>query len=195
MKDNTKLIVFGTIFLAIILVIAFISFKVTKDKKLYVQDVQHLYEVAGKLGYTQQNYLNFNRSQAYGIDAAYDTIELLFFTKQSLEEFSAKVDNLQLPPLGDEPKTRRHDKRFSFLYEPWDKLKKNLVLRSVSTQKSQDPYVTSWLLWDSPYRRSLNIEYADLNGEESIWEYNDKKFEGAIVVVDINIWRDPFALK
>lgn len=160
-------------------VIGYIKYSDKREEERLKNDTQNLYEIAGKLGYTSEDYLNFHWSYASGIDASYDTVSLLFITEKPREEFSQLVRNLEF------------EERNSFSYEDIfsdasDELKKGLWLGSESGGGNMKANITYWDLFDKSVSKQVSIRYADGIDDNNLWKYNGKQFPFAVIELNLN---------
>jgi hypothetical protein len=66
-----------------------------RDNQEYQANVERLYAIAKKLGYTEENHINFYQVNVSGIDYSENSVTLIFYSTESIEQFSQKVDALQ----------------------------------------------------------------------------------------------------
>lgn len=170
--------ILGAIFILLILVVGLFVYSNKKSQERYNQDLESLYKLATKLGYKQENHLNFFHNYHSSISAHYDVLELLFITDESIEPFSERVSN-----LGFRERLKSKSPQ-GFLYKSFDRLKEKLSIIHNSPREFlsvvEEPHVTQWLLIE-PGDKLVTIYYAHTNSSEDNWVYDNKILKGNIV--------------
>lgn len=166
-----------------------IAYLVIRSYWNYQTDLNTLNSIATQLGYTPDRRLNFYEAESM----EYDYLGLVFYTQDSLDQFSAKVQ-----PLGftlnyftreDLDRSRRDlFLEYSVNYGLRDKFV-TLNGRYKSEEfglKLSPPFVSTWNLYSSEMRRTIQIEYGRPPNATDVWLYDGKPLAGNVVVVTLH---------
>jgi hypothetical protein len=158
------------------------------ERKRYQIDENTVIVVATRLGYSANNHIRLYR-QLSTILVTSDVIGLAFFTEESFQPFTSKVEALGFTTLSY---TNNSGKDEAFLQTTvnFDEPEKKLTLSnyySVHDFRSGQPapIVTEWVLQDAQ-RRNVTIYYAQTPTTEDVWRYGDQPITSKIVVVEFN---------
>ncbi len=164
-----------------------------RDNKVYQTDVDRLYDVAEKLGYSEENYIRFYHFQTTGIDWSADLITLVFQSVDPFEQFAEKVDRLQFIQLfgpNSSYTTRAGFLEFVVDYDFPDKLltlNNSYLHNDFYPTNRLPPEVTKWMLKDPDgSQRGFEIYFAQKLNENDVWLLEDQQISGNIIVVRIN---------
>ncbi len=161
-----------------------VGYVVYQKDQLHRRDADTLVAVATKLGYSADNQINFYTSRAtFG---AYDLIAVVFYSPDSLEQFSDKVNS-----LGFIQKYRFYGDQANILflefkvnYGPPKKIVtlNNHYLQADFGAGYPAPIVTNWVLKDAQ-GRIFDVYYAQPPSAQDVWLYDGKPLSGNIIVV------------
>jgi hypothetical protein len=164
----------------------------------YEKDVRLLFQIAQRLGYTEDNQLNFFRIEANNATSE-DKTKLVFSSSDSPESFSQKVDRLGLKPdtyaISLHGKQRKDNQYIGFINKPRDL---SIVLTDIRSESDIGilpdeitPLVTMWnfVLSQTPERTVfLRIHFAQLSKTDLSWidKRNGKTIPGPLVVMSLS---------
>ena len=181
----------------VVLPVAYVSYR---NYASYQTDLDTLTSTATKLGYTPDRKLNFYEARAL----TYDILVLVFYTPDSLDQFSAKVQSLGFVQSYFFEETINRSSE-SFLEEKvnWgiaqDLPDRHVTLNNYYERKEfsigpsfpgqRPPLVTEWDLDNPIVKRNINIHYGRPPKPTDVWLYGVKPLPGNVVVVSL---RRPF---
>lgn len=160
-----------------------VGYFLVRREYLYRRDVDILTATVAQLGYSADNQINFYASRAtFG---AYDLIAVVFYSPDSLEQFSDKVNGLgfaQMYYFANE--SLGYFLEFKVNHGP---PKKIVTLNGRYTYEDfgvgvPTPKVTEWTLKDSE-RRVFSVFYGQPPSAQEVWLYDGKPLSGNIIVV------------
>lgn len=162
----------------------------------YDNDVQLLFQTAQQLGYTEENELNFFRSQG-STTSNHDSTTLVFSTTDAPDTFAEKVDMLGLTHSTSTGAVYRKEFiRTTYVTLINDGYSRTLFPADSSTDYnasilSEDmaPRVTKWhFLLSREKDIRLRIEFARLPNKDLFWKdtLHQKNIAGPIVVMEMN---------
>jgi len=165
-----------------------IGYFVYDREQRYTKDVDNLKAIAIKLGYSQDKQLRLYRTTAFNYD--YNLIYLVFYSQDSLEQFSNRVSGLGFIQ--------------KYYYDNYTSIADHFLFFDVNGQSSEkvvtlngryrredfgsgtsSPLVTTWMLVNSE-KRQVDIYYARPPTPQEAWFYDGKKLSGNIVSVTLH---------
>jgi len=187
-----SLLVLGTCAI-VVLPGAYVAYR---NNAVYQTDLDTLTSTATKLGYTPDRKLNFYETSGL----TYDILVLVFYTPDSLDQFSSKVQSLgfiQLYFIGEDVNQQSQ----SFLENSvnWgitqDSPDKHVTLNNHYKSKEfsigpsfpgqHPPLVSEWTFSNPIAQREMYIKYGRPPSPTDIWFYGSKPLGGNIVVVTL----------
>ncbi len=163
-----------------------IAYLVIRSYWNYQTDLNTLNSIATQLGYTPDRRLNFYEAESM----EYDYLGLVFYTQDSVDQFSVKV---QFPGFTLEhfyPENRNQTgMNASFLGTINYGLKGRYVTLN-GRYKSEDfvfgtspPLVSKWKLYSSTVQRTIEVHYGRVPSSTDAFIYDGKPLRGNVVVV------------
>jgi len=176
----------------IAIVYSLIAHITSRNQQLYNQDSAILYKIASQLGYKSDDYLNFERSYAGGIDGNFDVLTLLYVTEIPLDQFITRVDGLGYK---QSYKSQFNGGDFIHYDSPTtalltmrqkESLQESVKFNIFNIHYSLQPHGRAWAL-TGPGGRTVKIQYIGTNERGDVWAYGDKILLGKkIVQVDFD---------
>ena len=191
MKNTLLILLVVVLFLLAICVLP-IGYFVYDREQRYTKDVDALKAIAVKLGYSQDKQLRlYGTTAPYNFD--YNLIYLVFYSQDSLEQFSNRVRGLgYIQKYYYDNYTNIAD-HFLFFHVNGQSSEKVVTLNGRYkpedfTRGASLPLVTTWMLVNSE-KRQVDVYYARAPTPQDAWLFDGKKLSGNIVVVELHRFR------
>lgn len=171
---------------------AYIAYRHNQE---YQADVDRLYKVARKLGYSDVNHIRFYRVKTgpISIDWKADILTLVFYSTDSIKEFSEKVDSLQF----DKRFYDEHNAGIASGFLEWYvnpqspeyflTLNNYYAMGDFDNINRPPPNITDWILRDTQgQQRVFTIYNAQKPKDDDIWLLGGQSIPGNIVVMQLD---------
>jgi hypothetical protein len=164
-----------------------------RDNQEYQANVERLYAIAEKLGYTEENHINFYHIDVSGIDYSEKSVTLIFYSTESIEQFSFKVDELHLI---ESFHYENYQGAASIFLDVFLNNKHSEKIFSLSNAHSRSdfhivnrppPILTYWDLNDiEGQNQQLYIYNAQKPKADDVWLLGNETIPGNIVVIKLS---------
>ncbi len=139
-------------------------------------------KIASQLGYSKINSLAVKRSASFPM---YDNIEVLFTIQDTIDSFTKKVNDINFEELNFFKTLSDHN----FPPPPnTTSVASGLAIKGASTGGQIFPSRTRWLLRDNN-KRTVQIDFYELDNTTAEWIYRDKAVGKKIVIVSLHRYK------
>ena len=174
---------------ACILVTLPVAYIAYQNYQSYQTDLNTLTSIATRLGYTPERQLNLYEVSSQ----TYHNLKLVFYTTDSLDQFSAKISSSRLNQEMFFQNVASSSIGTYFLEQNVNERLSNGIITLNGYYKHTDieaknltPIISNWILLDPETKKTVTIYYACPTGAPDKWLRDGKLLEGNIVVISIN---------